>query len=305
MLIAAQCAHVYQCVDAAMRTPTLLNLFLLLPSTIGATETSKAEGCNTTSTMPNSISRGAERPDGELTCRDRSEGWQQMNWDEFTECDVHELCSDDDRQCKSQWKWKDLEKERRPVTIIDVTKGHRVDVQDIDQVNLEEYKENICDLAFSIKGESESNCTMLRTQNWCKWKLIGKTENDWCEEREVDKADVGRYPTDCEVGPGWNGTLDIAVGRRSYKINWASLVKQPRCVNGVTLVSEVAKLEKFFWTTESDQTLPIEYRTDMCNLKIKIHYWYWYNKFNEYSEYNKYNKYNKYNEYSEYNEYNE
>ena len=130
MLIAAQCAHVQQCVDAAMRTPTLLNLLLLLSSTICVTETSKAEGCNTTSTMPNSISRGAERPDGELTCRDRSEGWQQMNWDEFTECDVHELCSDDDRQCKSEWMWKDLEKERRQVTIIDVTKGHRVDVQE-------------------------------------------------------------------------------------------------------------------------------------------------------------------------------
>ena len=88
MLIAAQCAHVQQCVDAAMRTPTLLNLLLLLPSTIGATETSKAEGCNTTSTMPNSISRGAERPDGELTCRDRSEGWQQMNWDWDAKCGI-------------------------------------------------------------------------------------------------------------------------------------------------------------------------------------------------------------------------
>ena len=134
-----------------------------------------------------------------------------------------------------------------------------------------------CDLAFSIKGESKSNCTMLRTQNWCKWYLIGMTPWDdwddaWCEEKEVDKADVGIYSQDCEAGPGWNGTLDISVDRRSYKINWASLVKQPRCVWGVTLVNEVANLEKFCWTTYSDETLPIQYRTDMCNLKIKLHW---------------------------------
>ena len=265
-----------------MTTIPLLNIFLYL-SAISAVKSSNVEGCDGTKDECNPIidrtndSRGLKRYNGTLSEKETKEGWKQIIWSDYKKCKVHELCFDDDRQCKSGWKWKDLKKEKQAV-IIDVTKEFCQDVKDIGQIDLEKYKKGICDIGFVIRKE-ESNCTMLRTQNRCKWKKIGKTnhQHESCEEKEINKPDVGYYPNrgdqdECEVGPGWNGTLDISVDRRSNKINWGSLVKQPSCVYGVSLIHEEAKLEKFCWTTFTDETLPIEYRTNMCKLKIRLHF---------------------------------
>ena len=176
--------------DTVMRTTTLFSLFLLLSST-GATTNNKVEEFNTSTNST---------PNGELTNRDTSKGWEQINWLDYKECKVHELCSDDDRQCNSKWTWKDLKKERQ-ATIIDVTNSRRVV---IDQINPEEYKlykESICDLAFLTKGE-KSNCTMLRTQNRCKWKPIGCPRRFvWGERSRPGRR--GKIPESCARTKNW------------------------------------------------------------------------------------------------------
>ena len=74
-----------------------------------------------------------------------------VNWEECKECKVHKLCAD-------------YEKERQ-VTITDVTKWMKV-VQEIEQIDLERYKENICDITFV--QNRQCNFLMLKTQNHCK-----------------------------------------------------------------------------------------------------------------------------------------
>ena len=56
----------------------------------------------------------------------------------------------------------------------------------------------------------------------------------------------------------------------SYKINWASLFKQPSCVEYLMLIDEQHHQRKRFITTLSDVNFPIEYKKSICELKIKV-----------------------------------
>ena len=89
----------------------------------------------------------------------------------------------------------------------------------------------------------------------------------------MNKPDFQDFPRDCEIGSGWKGSLEI---EGSNKLNWATLVKQPRCVERVILTDEKANLEKNFWTLNNDDTFPIEYLNSTCNMKIMISYFYSY-----------------------------
>ena len=95
---------------AAMTTIPLLNIFLYL-SAISAVKSSNVEGCDGTKDECNPIidrtndSRGLKRYNGTLSEKETKEGWKQIIWSDYKKCKVHELCFDDDRRCKSGWKW--------------------------------------------------------------------------------------------------------------------------------------------------------------------------------------------------------
>jgi len=72
------------------------------------------------------------------------------------------------------------------------------------------------------------------------------------------------------MGSGWKGNLETFVEDDSYKINWATLFKQPACVEYITLIDEKNHQRKRFITTLSDVNFPIEYKKSTCNLKIKV-----------------------------------
>ena len=90
------------------------------------------------------------------------------------------------------------------------------------------------------------------------------------EVKAVDTKDVGSFPRDCSKGPGWKGNLETFVEGDSYKINWASLFKQPSCVEYLVLIDEQHHQRKRFITTLSDVNFPIEYKKSICELKIKV-----------------------------------
>ena len=65
-----------------------------------------------------------------------------------------------------------------------------------------------------------------------------------CKDKAINKPDFQNFPRGCEIGSGWKGSLETEVQKSSYKLNWAALVKQPRCVERVILTDEKADLEK-------------------------------------------------------------
>ena len=75
---------------------------------------------------------------------------------------------------------------------------------------------------------------------------LGKTilhqETKCCDKKIIGKEDIedlGFFPKDCSNGAGWDDStrkLETIVEGDSYKINWASLLKQPSCVKSITLL---------------------------------------------------------------------
>ena len=196
-------------------------------------------------------------------------GWELVNWEKYKDCSIQEVCPDDSEHCESKIRWGDLEKEREMIAI-DVPKSLEK-VQKIEKSALETLKENICDLAFVKRRNSSAKCMLWRPQNTCQWHPIFPLSKN-CQYQTINKPDFQDFPRNCELGPGWNGLLELEVQNGSYKLNWAALVKQPRCVESVALTDEEANKEKNFWTLENDDTFPIEYLNSTCDMKIRIFY---------------------------------
>ena len=124
-----------------------------------------------------------------------------------------------------------------------------------------------------IKRKLKGDCLILWIPNQCPWEPF--SEEAWpnskdCDVKTINSRDAGSFPRDCSKGPGWNGNLETFVEGDSYKINWASLVKQPACVEQITLINEKDHQRKRFITTLGDTNFPIEYKKSSCDLKIKM-----------------------------------
>ena len=135
-------------------------------------------------------------------------------------------------------------------------------------------KFTICDQAFVKKGNSSDKCMMWQTKNHRPW--VRSTPHISRKDEAINKTDIQNFSRSCDIGFGWKGSLEIEVQNDSFKLNWAALVKQPRCVERVILTDEKANLEKDFWTLENDDTFSIEYLNSTCEMKIRIIYKYKY-----------------------------
>ena len=122
---------------------------------------------------------------------------------------------------------------------------------------------------------------MFHTPNRCPWTTIQTTDRPQsyhpypdtaCTRMEIDAPESGDFPDSCSYGPGWQGTLDLSFSDGFYFLNWTTLVKQPKCVFGVTLTDNDTDTEKFFWTTFSDVNIPIQYQKEICTFVIRLDY---------------------------------
>ena len=151
----------------------------------------------------------------------------------------------------------------------------------INQGGLQGYIDNICDLAF-VTNRSKSDCVECRTPNRCGWRSVSRKPRDnlYCSSvTPVSLTPTGEVPKDCSVGPGWRGELETSRGQDgTFKLNWASLVQNPRCVYGIQLVDVEANRGKMFWGTFDNFTFPIEYLNSTCHMKIRISYFHDYPK---------------------------
>ena len=126
-------------------------------------------------------------------------------------------------------------------------------------------------------------CHVWLTENLCPW--MTQAEYMWtnelnyssvedkyeCEPRIVESdPDIGKYPTSCNFGPGWKGTLKTTIEEGRYMIYWATLVQQPTCVEAVTLIDKKTEMSKEFWTSQSEVNFPVEYAKTTCDMKILI-----------------------------------
>ena len=195
-------------------------------------------------------------------------------WEDYTECGVQEVCLEDAEHCESNVTIGDLEKEEELV-IIDLTKEHPEEEHvKINHGDVRRKIDQVCDIAF-VTNSNEKNCMMIRTPNRCKWnsELTGA---DLCSIVAIMNSTFigGDIPKDCSQGPGWRGEIETIKGKDgTYKLNWASLVKNPRCVRGIQLVDEEANLGKYFWGTFNDVPFPIKYLKSTCKMKIRISYY--------------------------------
>ena len=196
------------------------------------------------------------------------DGWKDTVWKDHKECKIEEACLDDEQHCESNMTLKNLEN-KEELVIIDLT-TYFPQERKIDQGVLKSYIEEICDIAFVTNREGE-DCMVIRTPNRCEWRPI--SDNYCSHVRTMDSNPFGEFSKDCSLSPGWTGIMNTTRGQDgTYKLNWASLVKNPRCVLGILLVDEAANLEKDFWGTFNDVTFPIEYLKSTCNMKIRISY---------------------------------
>ena len=141
--------------------------------------------------------------------------------------------------------------------------------EDFIPLDLDRLKGKVCDLTL-VKW-TDRGCTMFHTPNRCPWTTIQPTDLV-CTWMEIDAPESGDFPDSCTNGPGWQGTLDLSFSDGFYFLNWTTLVKQPKCVFGVTLTDNDTDTEKFFWTTFSDVNIPIQYQKEICSLVIRLDY---------------------------------
>ena len=130
----------------------------------------------------------------------------------------------------------------------------------LQQNDLDELKRYICDMTLIQKREED--CLILWIPNQCPWDEITDQEayedTKDCEVKTIGEEDPRFAPDTCAGGAGWKGKWEgTIVEGDSYKINWASLVKQPACVVIITLIDEENKLRKSFISTWSDKNFPI------------------------------------------------
>ena len=192
------------------------------------------------------------------------------------QCEIKEVCPEDSKNCEYKVKWKNVGqrlKNSAEIVVIDdrtfrqATFNHTLTQRDLDKL-----KDHFCDMTL-IKRKLKGDCLILWIPNQCPWEPF--VEEAWpfsrgSEVKTVDTKDVGSFPRDCSKGPGWKGNLETFVEGDSYKINWASLFKQPSCVEYLVLIDEQHHQRKRFITTLSDVNFPIEYKKSICELKIKV-----------------------------------
>ena len=201
---------------------------------------------------------------------------KQENWNrDIRKCKIKEVCPEHSKNCEDKVKWekigKKLESSAEVVVLDDRTMYQASFKHTLTQRDLVNLKEHLCDMTLIRRNAKD--CLILWIPNQCPWEPF--TEEAWpfskdCDVKTINSEDAGSYPRDCSKGPGWNGTLETFVEGDSFKINWASLVKQPACVEQITLIDEKEHRRKRFITTLSDTNFPIEYNKSTCDLKIKM-----------------------------------
>ena len=206
---------------------------------------------------------------------------KQHDWNrDIRQCKIKEVCPEHSKNCEGKVMWEKVGKRLNRLnstevivlddrTMYQASFNHTLTQKDVDQL-----KDHLCDMTL-IRRNVKKGCLILWIPNQCPWESF--TEEAWpyskdCDVKTINSEDAGTgsFPRDCSKGPGWNGTLETFVEGDSYKINWASLVKQPACVEQLTLLDERAKEKKEFVTTWIDLDFPIEYKESACNLTIKI-----------------------------------
>jgi len=201
---------------------------------------------------------------------------KQEDWNrDVRKCETMEVCPENSKNCEDKVKWRKvgqrLKNSAEVVVMDDRTVQQASFNQNLTQTDLDNLKDHYCDMTL-IKRR-KARCWIFWVPNQCPWENF--TEEAWpfsknCEVKTTNTEDAGSFPRDCSKGPGWKGVLETFVEGDSYKINWASLVKQPACVEQITLIDEKDHQRKRFITTLSDKNLPIEYKKSTCNLKIKM-----------------------------------
>ena len=202
---------------------------------------------------------------------------KQEDWNrDIRKCKIKEVCPEHSKNCEDKVKWKNvgkkLESSAEVVVLDDRTMYQASFKHTLTQRDLVNLKEHLCDMTL-IRRNANEDCLILWIPNQCPWESF--TEEAWpyskdCDVKTINSGDAGSFPRDCSEGPGWNGTLETFVEGDSYKINWASLVKQPACVEQITLIDEKDHRRKRFITTLGDKNFPIEYKKSTCDLKIKM-----------------------------------
>ena len=201
-------------------------------------------------------------------------GLESAKWDEFKNCSIQTVCSDEIKSCQGEVKWGNLKEklsDAQILFVIDQPRGVQKALPYGDGIpfDLDHFKRKVCDLTL-VKW-TDRECTMFHTPNRCPWTTIQPTDLV-CTWMEIDAAESGDFPASCTNGPGWQGTLDLSFSDGFYFLNWTTLVKQPKCVFGVTLTDNSTDTEKFFWTTFSDVNIPIQYQKEICSLVIRLDY---------------------------------
>ena len=229
-----------------------------------------------------------------LICADKEEVniievWNTTQTDSSTEewenrvkiCQIKEVCPDQQNDCgHDKIKWKDLAlllENSTEIVIMDDQSFTETTVNlTLSQGDLEKLKSTFCDMTLIQKHGEE--CLILWIPNECPWENFSLEKADQetkcCDKKIIGKKDAedfGFFPKNCRNGAGWDDSkLETIVEGDSYRINWASLLKQPSCVKSVTLFDEKEKQRKKFYTTWSDNNFPIEYRKNTCEVSIKF-----------------------------------
>ena len=203
-------------------------------------------------------------------------------WENYvTTCPIQEICPKDSKECtRDKVQWKDMEIQLQNSTEIVIMNDQTYEEATVNytlkQNDIDELMGYICDLTL-IQKHAEG-CLILWIANQCPWDEITDDEayedTKDCEVKTIGEEDPRFAPDSCAGGAGWKGKWEgTTVEGDSYKINWASLVKEHACVESITLMDEKANLRKKFTTTWSDKTFPIEYKNTTCALTIKIDVW--------------------------------
>ena len=205
--------------------------------------------------------------------------WTKTDWEKLTGSDIKWVCQNEVKNCDITLE--DLERELLNATEVWII-DNEYDLQYLYRKNgkgsalegLERQKNEICDLMI-VKGmediEDTRNYVRYYTSNRCDWTEVGeKPTEKGSFIRSIDKPEEDFGP-DCGLGLGWVGTLETLVEEGEFKINWAALVRRPRCVRSVTLIDEENNLEKTYRTTWGDNSnIPIEYKNCSCKIAMRI-----------------------------------
>ena len=204
---------------------------------------------------------------------------KQHDWNrDIRQCKIKEVCPEHSKNCEGKVMWEKVGKRLNrlnstEVIVLDDRTMYQASFKHtLTQRDLVNLKDHLCDMTL-IRRNVKKGCLILWIPNQCPWESF--TEEAWpyskdCDVKTINTKDSGSFPRDCSKGPGWNGTLETFVKGDSYKINWTSLVKQPACVEQITLIDEKDHQRKRFITTLVDKNFPIEYKNSTCDLKIKM-----------------------------------